>query len=256
MRWPWGNVQVVSLDDPEDRFEIKTKSRSNGTFSIDGKRLIVEDRESIGTVFDVGRMQLWDVENKRLIHTEDYGPPYDAFSADCQYFATVAMTSDRRKILHFCNATNGKELWTADLIDQNGCCLAIHPRGKSLVSCSISSTLYKGRISAPTIWDTRTGKILGWLEGISGEIKDVLYSPDGNRIVTLSRSQKEMIEVRLWDATTFRELLTLTHPVLPSGTLTFSPDGNKLTYDTWMIPEDPNYGGITWDATPQETGRK
>lgn len=245
-----GQVQVVSLDNPQDRFEIKTQARSNGEFSPDGKRLLVEDRESIavGGKSDVGRMQLWDVDTKRLVRSENYGPPSSVFSADSQYFAAVAFGGET---LHFGNAVNGEELWTAQLMDSNGYAVALHPRGKLLVTFGFSSLrLSQGRRSAPTIWDTKTGEVLGFLEGNSGSLEDVVFSPDGHRIATLSNASDGQIEVRLWDAGTFRELLTLTHWKIEGGNLSFSSDGNKLTYDTDMIPEDPVYGAITWDATP------
>jgi WD40 repeat protein len=245
-----GKVEVVSLDNPQDRFEIKTQAWSDGEFSTDGKRLLVEDREtiSVGGKSDVGRMQLWDMDTKRLIRSENYGPPSSAFSADSQYYAAVAFGE---KTLHFGNAVNGEELWTAQLMDSNGDQLAIHPHGKLLVTFNFSSLLLsQGRRSAPTIWDTKTGEVLGFLEGITGSLDDVVFSPDGNRIATLSDTSDGQIEVRLWDAATFRELLTLTHWKIEGGNLSFSSDGNHLTYDTDMIPEDPMYGAITWDAKP------
>ena len=70
----------------------------------------------------------------------------------------------------------------------------------------------------------------------------VEFSPDGNRLLTSGAGP-----VKLWDATTGREVLTLKSNGVPAGTAYFSRDGHKI----WAgLDEKGQLWG--WDATPLE----
>src|SRR5262245_24682862 len=66
-----------------------------------------------------------------------------------------------------------------------------------------------------------------------------LISPDGKRLASNSRSDGT---VKVWDAQTGQELLTLTCE-LSGRSLTFSPDGKRLAS-----------GGIAWNAQKGRNG--
>jgi WD40 repeat protein len=100
------------------------------------------------------------------------------------------------------------------------------------------------------VWDTTTGKLLFRLEGhANARSLLIAFSPDGKRIATT-----EIVggigpagtgTIRLWDATTGRELLTLNHSFPRVTGLSFSPDGHRL------LLQAPGSHGPSWDATPR-----
>jgi WD40 repeat protein len=86
------------------------------------------------------------------------------------------------------------------------------------------------------VWDVQTGRELLTLQGHSGVINSVAFSPDGKRLASASRDQT----VKVWDAQTGQELLSLKG----SGvSVAFSPDGH------WLA-SNPGGKVMIWDATP------
>ena len=74
------------------------------------------------------------------------------------------------------------------------------------------------------IWDSATGEELFALEGHAGVVRDVAFSPDGQRLASGSIDQT----VRIWDSATGRELFTLKGRAGPVDGVAFSPDGQRL----------------------------
>ena len=74
------------------------------------------------------------------------------------------------------------------------------------------------------IWDVQTGKELLALEGHTGQVNCVAFSPDGKRVATGGEDRL----VKVWDAETGRELFTLKgHPGNVFG-VAFFPGGERL----------------------------
>jgi WD40 repeat protein len=57
----------------------------------------------------------------------------------------------------------------------------------------------------------------------TGQVEDIVYSPDGKLMATASIDHT----VRIWDANTGRPLRTLQHPG-PVDAVTFNPSGDRL----------------------------
>jgi serine/threonine protein kinase/WD40 repeat protein len=82
------------------------------------------------------------------------------------------------------------------------------------------------------------------LTGHGGEATHVEFSPDQRRILTVSDGA-----VKLWDAASGHEVLTLKAPGVAVRAAYFSPDGNTI----WgALDEDGRLWG--WDATPMAEG--
>src|SRR5262249_49987133 len=74
------------------------------------------------------------------------------------------------------------------------------------------------------LWDARTGQELLALQGHTGGVRSVCFSPDGARLATASLDDT----ARLWDARTGQELLALQGHTAGVYSVCFSPDGTRL----------------------------
>lgn len=76
------------------------------------------------------------------------------------------------------------------------------------------------------LWDAATGQLLLTLEGHTGWVHSVDFSPDGKRIVSGSSDRT----IKLWDARTGQETLTLALRGLTPSVycVRFSADGRRI----------------------------
>ena len=74
------------------------------------------------------------------------------------------------------------------------------------------------------IFDTTTGRRLGFLEGAKGPICGAVLLPDGRTAATADFAQ----DVKLWDLKTQKELVTLRGEIRAHFALALSPDGRRL----------------------------
>jgi WD40 repeat protein len=112
-----------------------------------------------------------------------------------------------------------------------------------------------------TVWDTPSGKELLRVKAHEFLIRSVAFSPDGKRIASASGTpvgggRKKSGEVRVWDADSGKELLTLASLPHWANTVDFSPDGKYLAAglgDLYVVAPDRPGEVRVWDAaTGQE----
>jgi WD40 repeat protein len=113
--------------------------------------------------------------------------------------------------------------------------VAFSPDGKRLASASWG-VLHEGRAlpGEVKVWDAVTGQEVLTLQEHTGWVSSVAWNPDGSRLASaVSRRDNQQgpwhWEVKVWDAATGREVLTITATPFGSvGDAVFSPDGRRL----------------------------
>ena len=160
-----------------------------------------------------GRVQLWEVESKRLL-TEFIrpGPGYDvyglAFSPDQR---TVA--SGTRDEIQLWDVQNQRHLKTLQGHKGRIYSLAFSPDGASIASGAEDDTL--------KLWETATGKNLATIQH-ADDVLTVSFSPNGVTFATAANKN-----VQLWDISTKKNVATLKHTKQVKDVI-FSPDGATL----------------------------
>jgi serine/threonine protein kinase/WD40 repeat protein len=224
-----------------------------GHFSPDGRRLVAvygNTAASDAARGPAGIAKLWDVDAGREIVSLSPGTIRDdvVFSRDSRSFAFASSQPD--KGLTVWDATTGATRVT--LKDAFAVDAAFSPDGTRLVTAGS----FRSAMSGATVWDLESGKVLHRLKGHFGQVMKVTFSPDGKRIASAAfEGSRPSGEVKLWDAVTGRELLSLRSN--PAGRpmfleLSFSPDGHRIILAAGLRDAPFIVGrSETWDATPR-----
>lgn len=171
------------------------------------------DSTRIATASWDGTVRIWDALTGDAEHTltpDGRLVAAIAFTPDGQYI----VTGDNRGDLAAWDAATLRPVRTLRGHQDVVSSLAVGPEGL-LVTGSMDTTAM--------IWDVASGEPVA-LRGHRSFVNGVAISPDGTRVATAG----DDTTVKLWDAATGRELLTLeTHNKLVSD-LDFSPDGRLL----------------------------
>jgi WD40 repeat protein len=126
-------------------------------------------------------------------------------------------------------------------IGQDFACVALSPDGKRLAAGNVSldstgQADFQGEVK---IWDSASGQELLTIKAHSDGVNNLAFSPDGQRLASSAAGLWDVTkqaylpgEVKLWDAETGREVLSLKGHTSRILALAFSPDGQRLaTYD-------------------------
>jgi WD40 repeat protein len=144
------------------------------------------------------------------------------------------------------------------------------PDGKRLASASKDRTV--------KVWDAQTGQETLTLKGHGGSVMSVVFSPDGGRLASASGDRVGPIglgggrrpgEVKVWDAQTGQDILTLKGHAGGVYSVAFSPDGRRLatasddgTVKVWdsQTGQDTltlkGHGGAVWSVAFSPDGKR
>jgi WD40 repeat protein/tRNA A-37 threonylcarbamoyl transferase component Bud32 len=257
-------VKVWDANSGQELFALQGQSEFNSVaFSGDGKYLAAST--------SVGRVQVWDASTRTKGHTlhGHSGKVFRvAFSSNGQHLASagqdgtvkvwavstgeetlslkghtgtvrdVAFSPDGKRIasagedktVRIWDAATGQESLTTKMHTDGVTRVAFSPDGERLASGSDDQTV--------KVWDAHTGQGNFSLNGHTGAVVSVCFSPDGKRLASSSGGFDAQFnplpgEVKVWDAVTGRDLLTLKGHTHPVWHVCFSPDGKRLASASW-----------------------
>ncbi|MFO0848265.1 MAG: WD40 repeat domain-containing serine/threonine-protein kinase [Gemmataceae bacterium] len=245
-------VRVVDFNDFRELARIPVANLDRAYFSPDGRRVACVARRSLSNdTKTVEQVALWDLtaDPPREVRTMPFGPWRLVFAPDGKRFVTIS-SPGRGEVW---DSVTGERTCQFDA-GSNSSDVVFHPSGGSFVAWQKSSSSSSLR-DLPAVSDARTGRILYRLEGLAGQVSCVVYSPDGRRLAAVNNRDGQDCEVKLWDAETGRDLLSLTATGAKGSdlnfrpTLGFSPDGHRL-----MLYHEG--GEYVWDATPRPEPKK
>jgi WD40 repeat protein len=106
------------------------------------------------------------------------------------------------------------------------------------------------RDGAVKVWDAATGEPTLTLEGHTGRITSVAFSPDGRRLASACAQKNGPDEVTVWDAATGQEIITFVGRTTVISVMAFNPDGRRLATTGIDLAQGATVN--VWDA---ETGQ-
>jgi len=136
------------------------------------------------------RVRLWDWETNRCESTltrPGASPRCIEFSPDGAHLA-VGYSDGAIQLLDL-NRQGAAPQWLVEHVDAV-MCLAFSPGGRALASGSDDRTV--------RLWDLKTTLEVARLDGHSGPVSQVAFSPDGLKLVSCGKSQVWAAEILLW----------------------------------------------------------
>jgi serine/threonine protein kinase/WD40 repeat protein len=204
-------------------------------FSPD-RRLVLVD-ESRGPAGEADVVSVWDADTLRRRFDVDSVPLNDVLARGRQNFRMGAFSGNR--------ILSGA---------------VFSPDQTRVVIGTQSPNPGRGLRSVPTVFDLTTGKRLFRLEGNMTGFAPANFSPDGKRIVSTMSSPANDGEIKVWDAVSGHELLTLTTETEFSGTpgdvVQFTPDSHFLRRNVRNGAPGQPVHILTWDGTPRAEAPK
>jgi WD40 repeat protein/serine/threonine protein kinase len=228
--WENPTVKVWNAQTGRELFSVKGGTGHNDfsspVFSPDGKRLACATKDHT--------VKVWDAQTGQELlalkgHTNRVLGV--AFHADGKRLASASADNT----VKVWDAQTGQELFSFKIGPHSGATFS--PDGKRLAS---ASGRWQGRIRGwdgtpgdVKVWDTQTGQKLLSLKGFAGPYPTLAFSPDGKRLASshrLTNSPGPAVpgEIKVWDAQTGQELLTLKGHIAEIQSIAFSPDGKRL----------------------------
>jgi WD40 repeat protein/tRNA A-37 threonylcarbamoyl transferase component Bud32 len=228
---------------------------SSVCFSPDGRRLAGAGSPMV---------RVWDAQTGQEVLSLKGGCRSVAFSPDGRRLASASWD----RTVKVWDAQTAQQPLTLKGHPNSVSSVDFSPDGKRLASAGGKSVWADWSYETPgevKVWDAATAQEVLSLQGYTSAVRSVRFSPDGQRLASAGAvwdpRQRRVVggEVKLWDAQTGREALSLKGHTGPVNSVCFSPDGRRLavaTTDPQELFNPTRLGGEVkvWDAqTGQET---
>ena len=186
-------------------------------FSPDSRRIFSAGQDGI--------VKVWDVPNGTealSILPGGYALRSTLLSPDGKLIASPSFWDNTVKLF---DPTTGSQTLTLRGHEAPIISVAFSPDNKHLASAGLDKTI--------KIWNLATAREVMTLHGHAKTVVSVAFSPDGKRIASVGSGCIPLTElnfegeIKIWDAVTGANLITLRHDVLASN-VAFSPDGSKI----------------------------
>jgi WD40 repeat protein len=213
-------------------------------FSPDGQRLASISRgPAVGGRPVPGETVIWDLSKGQAVLTlprrtepgRQSGLAHVTFSPDGKRLAT----SEGRTVRVW-NAATGQEILTLPSLEEPVTRLAYSPDGSRLATASEDGSV--------KVWDAVAGETRLALRGHTSAVYGLTYSSDGRRLVTAASGASKAgvltsSEVKLWDALTGQEILTLSGAPVQVPRVAFDRGGRRLAVSgDWVV--------TIWEGAP------
>ncbi|MBD2001857.1 MULTISPECIES: WD40 repeat domain-containing protein [Cyanophyceae] len=169
-------------------------------------------------------IKVWNLKTNKLLRTlNGHSQQVNrlAIAADGQ---TLVSASDDKKVLVW-NLKTGKRLQTINPQSTPILSIALSPNGQILATGGGESVDQNtSKDTSIKLWDSKTGKLLGTLEGHTSPIGSIAIAPDGQTLVSVTDS------IKIWNLRTKQLLHTIPGG---SGSIAISADGQKLLISSW-----------------------
>ncbi len=228
-------VDAVSL---KENFHVETKTQLY--FSPDSQKLVGFQPSTTGNAISVQGhlpdfdMMIWQVQSGALLATHKLSYPEGKVSPSGNWSTyRVVFSPDSQRCIPLgsfslglpdCvdvfNLSNVSDVLRINVSKESSASenvrlgssrdVVFGPKGDRLLVIDKGSQFRPGKNQAAGVWDLSSGKLLYGLDGNGSAIQAGTFSPDGKRIATAS-TRVDRGEVKVWDASTGREVLSLTN---------------------------------------------
>jgi WD40 repeat protein len=238
------DVEVWSFPDRKKLFTV-AKATVPLAFSPDGKYLAVTPiNKTRGGFWQSSVVRVIDAGTGKTVHTL---PGHSLAVEGLAFHPTGSelAVSDKDSVVSVWGLADGKLLRRLDkqrLYTGNLPLIspAYSPDGRLL------ATGYPINRKTVRILDSATGQPKVLIEGHTGEVIAVAFTPDGRRLATASEDRT----IKIWDVASGQELLSFKDLSQVAVGLVFSPDGHRLAAAIGR-----SYGNILiWDADRGKSG--
>ena len=225
-------------------------------FSPDGKILAAVVKEFISNAY-AWHIKLWDVELNKVLRQLDAGK----YEIDNSVFRRLDESSARLifspdgKTLASRGVDKSIKLWNTEsgkiLLTLETGSIAFSPNNRTLL------VQYGNTVKLLSATSGQELSILGKISDISGQniLEYVVFSPNGEFLVTVSNKLFYPSIVKLWNAATGKEVQNLPTENIFVSAVTFSPDGTRLV--SWNKDRvRPSDSTIVWDVSKGQILRK
>ncbi len=220
--WEWNRLDYIA---DESIMTLRGHSRfvSFVTVSPNGKQIISAGWDNTIRVWDA----LKGAELLTISRDQSNAVTCAALGPDGRH----VVVGDNGGRMDVWDLTNGKKVMTLNGHNSLVSAVAFSPDGSRIVSGSSDATT--------KIWDAKTGNRLATLMSYTGGISSVVVSSDGKRIASAAYGDDK---IRVLDATSNEEIMTLSSKSVKDSFLAFCPD------DKLVVSAEDNEIKI-WDLT-------